>query len=108
MQAQGELLQKMSGELTRLKADKSIEEQQKDIDRYKAITDRMKVLLPLETNPVDRDRMVHDLNLAEQANSHSMMQNEHEAMLASMSSSQDHDEALEQQAEAPQPQASAA
>lgn len=108
MQGLSELVQKLSGELTRIKADKSIEEQQKDIDRYKAITERMKVLLPLDTSQADRDQMIHDLNLAEQANQHGMMQNEHQAMLDSMQSSQDHGQALEQQAEAPQPQAAAA
>lgn len=107
-QAQGELIQKLSGEVTRLKADKSIEEQQKDIDRYKAITDRMKILLPLETNQADRDRMLHDFNLAEHENSLGMMAGQHQAMLDSMASGQDHDEALEQQAAAPKPQAAAA
>jgi len=119
MQSQAELLQKLSGEITRLKADKSIEEQQKDIDRYKAITDRMKVLLPLDPSPKDHMNMIHDLNLAEQANSHSMMQNEHQAMLDSLQSGQDHSQALEQgqqghaqaldlQDQAPQPQQAAA
>jgi hypothetical protein len=105
MQGLSELVQKLSGEVTRLKADKSIEEQQKDIDRYKAITDRMKVLLPLDPSEADRVKMVHDLNLAEQANNHGMMQNEHQAMLDSMASQQDHGQALEQQAQAPQPMA---
>jgi hypothetical protein len=119
MQGLSELVQKLSGEVTRLKADKSIEEQQKDIDRYKAITDRMKVLLPLDPSEADRVKMIHDLNLAEQANHHGMMQNEHQAMLASLASQQDHgealeqgaaghDQALEQQAQAPQPQSAAA
>ena len=108
IQGQGELIQKLSGEVTKLKADKSIEEQQKDIDRYKAITDRMKVLLPMESSPAIRDQMIHDLNLAEQANNHGMMQNEHQAMLLALQSGQDHDQTLEQQEQAPQPQASAA
>ncbi len=119
MQAMGELVQKLSGEVTRLKADKSIEEQQKDIDRYKAITERMKVLLPLDPSPKDHMNMIHDLNLAEQANQHGMMQNEHQAMLDSMQSQQGHEQALEQgqqgheqaleqQAEAPQPAKEAA
>ena len=84
------------GEVTRLKADKSIEEQQKDIDRYKAITDRMKILLPLEPSIKDVHQQVHEMNLASQANTHSMMQSEHDAMLAGMASQQDHGEALEQ------------
>ncbi len=119
MQAQGELIQKMSGELTRLKADKSIEEQQKDIDRYKAITERMKILLPLETSPAEREQMIHDMNMAGHENSLGMMQSEHQAMLDSLASQQDHgqaleqgaqghEQALEQQAEAPQPKSAAA
>ncbi len=96
MQAQGELIQKMAGELTRLKADKSIEEQQKDIDRYRAITDRMKVLLPLETTPADLDQMMHDMRLAEQQNNHSMMQGEHAADLQARQSEQEHGQTLEQ------------
>lgn len=108
LQSQGEMLQKMSGELTKLRADKSIEEQQKDIDRYKAITERMKVLLPLDTSAADRNKMIHDLNMAEHTNNMGMISSEHQAMLAAMQSSQDHDEALEQQDQAPQPQESAA
>jgi hypothetical protein len=119
LQAQGELIQKMSGELTRLKADRSIEEQQKDIDRYKAITERMKVLLPLETTPADLDRMMHELIKAEQQNTHSMMQGEQQADIAWRQSEQEHGQALEQgemghqqameqQAAAPKPQAQAA
>ncbi len=119
MQGLGELVQKLSGEVTRLKADKSIEEQQKDIDRYKAITDRMKVLLPLEPSIKDVHQQVHEMNLAAQANTHSMMQNEHQAMLDQMAAQQGHEQALEQgeqgheqaleqQAEAPKPAAKAA
>ncbi len=99
LQGLSELTQKLSGEVTRMKADKSIEEQQKDIDRYKAITERMKVLLPLDVSEADRARMIHELNQAEQANTHSMMQKEHESMLAGMQSQQDHGEALEQGAQ---------
>ncbi len=119
MQGLGELVQKLSGEVTRLKADKSIEEQQKDIDRYRAITDRMKVLLPLEPNIKDVHQQVHEMNMAAHQNDLSMMANEHKAMLDSMAAKQGHEQtleqgeqgheqALEQQAEAPQPQAAAA
>lgn len=114
IQKQGEMIGKLSSELTKVKADRSIEEQQKDIDRYKAITDRMKVLLPMETSPKEREAMVHELNTASHANNLGMLQNEHQAMLDSVQSQQDHGEALqqgdqghqqtlEQQAEAPQP-----
>lgn len=119
IQGLSEMTQKLSGELTRLKADRSIEEQQKDIDRYKAITERMKILLPLESSQKDREDRVHELNLASHENNLGMMQGEHEAMLNSMQSSQDHSQALEQgeqsgqqamdlQASAPKPQAKAA
>lgn len=96
LQGLSELVQKLSGEVTRLKADKSIEEQQKDIDRYKAITDRMKVLLPLETSQADRDRMVHEMNMAAHENNLGMMANEHQAMMDSLQSRQDHEQGLEQ------------
>lgn len=108
LQGLSEMVQKLSGELTRLKADKSIEEQQKDIDRYKAISERMKILLPLDTSPADRDRMVHELNLAEHENNLGMMASAHEAMLASIQSTQDHGQALEQQANEPEPATKAA
>ncbi len=108
MQGLGELVQKLSGEVTRLKADKSIEEQQKDIDRYKAITERMKVLLPLETTPADHDKMMHDMRQAEQQNTHSMMQGEHQADIQARQSQQEHGQALEQMAAQPKPAAKAA
>ena len=41
LQAQGDMIQKMSQELAKMKIDRSIEEQQKDIDRYKAISERL-------------------------------------------------------------------
>lgn len=105
LQSQGEMLQKLSGELTKVRADRSIEEQQKDIDRFKAITERMKILLPMETSPKEREAMIHELNKLERVSTHGMMQNEHKAMLDSMLSQQDHGEALEQQEAAPQPAA---
>lgn len=120
IQDQGQLIAKQSTELSRYKADRSIEEQQKDIDRFKAVTERMKVLLPLETSPKERDQMLHELYMIMHQNDAGMMQNEHAAMLDMMkqraSSAQDHSEALEQgeqgheqaleqQEQAPQPQA---
>jgi hypothetical protein len=116
IQDQGQLIAKQSTEISKYKADRNIEEQQKDIDRYKAITDRLKVLLPMETSQADRDKMLHDLYLAEHQNNLGMMQNEHQAMMGSLASTQDHSEALEQgdqgheqameqQDNAPQPQA---
>lgn len=130
MQGLGELVQKQATEISKLRTDRSIEEQQKDIDRYKAISDRLKVLLPLITSPADRAKMAHDIMLAEQANNHEMLMASHQAVVDSLQSQQDHGQTLEQgeqghqqaleqgeqsgqqamdlQAAAPQPQAAAA
>lgn len=64
-QAQGmmtKLMQQLSEERLKLKG----KEQQKDIDVYKAITDRLKTLLPTILNPKDIAVMVHDLMVQEQ------------------------------------------
>ena len=114
MQSQGEMLQKLSGELTKIRADRSIEEQQKDIDRYKAISERMKILLPMETSPAAAQQMLQDMRMAEHQSSLGMLAREHSAMLGSMQSNQDNSAAPDQQApqgqmpqglEAPQPEA---
>lgn len=114
IQKQGEMIGKLSSELTKVKADRSIEEQQKDIDRYDSVTKRMGVLLKMETSPAERDRMLHELNMSAHETNLSMMQDAHAAGLSAMQSGQDHaealdqgaqghEQALEQQAEAPQP-----
>jgi len=89
---------KLSSELTKIRADRSIEEQQKDIDRYKAITDRMKVLLPMETSPAAAQQMLQDMRMAEHQSSLGMLAREHSAMLGSMQSNQNNSAAPGQQA----------
>jgi len=108
VQGLSELNAKLSQELSKLKIDRSIEQQQKEIDVYKALTERLKILLPLIPSEADRVKMVHDLVMAEHQNNLDMMGDTHSAMMASMQSGQDHDQTMEQQAAAPQPQAQAA
>jgi len=98
IQSQGEMMTKLSSELTKIRADRSIEEQQKDIDRYKAITDRMKVLLPMETSPAAAQQMLQDMRMAEHQSSLGMLAREHSAMLGSMQSNQNNSAAPGQQA----------
>jgi hypothetical protein len=97
IQSQGEMMTKLSSELTKIRADRSIEEQQKDIDRYKAITDRMKVLLPMETSPAAAQKMLQDMRMAEHQSSLGMLAREHSAMLGSMQSNQNNSAAPGQQ-----------
>jgi len=119
MQALSELNNKLSQELAKLKIDRNIEQQQKDIDVYKAITERLKVVMPLIPSEAERTKMVHDLILAEHQNNLDILSDTHNAMLASLQSGQEHGQALEQgeaghqqamaqQAAAPQPAANAA
>jgi len=108
MQAMGELNAKLSQELAKIKIDRGIEQQQKEIDVYKALTERMKIILPLIPSEADRHKMVHDLILAEHQNNLSILSDSHNALINSMQSGQDHQQTMEQQAQAPQPAANAA
>lgn len=56
-----EMAQKLGEERLRLKA----KDQQKDIDVYKAVTDRMSVLIKEQISPKDIAQMVHDLMMEE-------------------------------------------
>lgn len=84
IQQQGEMIQKLSEQVAKSKVDKSIEEQQKDIDRYAVITDRLKVVLPLITSPADQQRMAHEILMAEKASNNEILSASHNAMLQSM------------------------
>lgn len=119
MQGLAELNSKLSQELSKLKIDRTIEQQQKEIDVYKAVTERMKIILPLTTSEADRAKMIHDLVMAEHENNLTVLSDTHNAMLSSMQSGQDHQQALQQgeagheqamaqQAAMPQPAANAA
>lgn len=107
LKAQGEMIDKLSTQVTKMTVDRQIEEQQKEIDRYKAITERMKVLLPLIPNEDAQRQLTHDMIAAEQANNHEMLMATHNAMLQAIQAQSDHGNALEQQAAAPAPQAAA-
>lgn len=108
MQAQGDLVQKLSQELSKAKSQLQVHQEQKGIDAYKAVTERMKVILPLVTSPADQARMAHEIMMAEHQTSLGIVADTHSAMMGALQSDQDHGEALEQQDQAPQPQAQAA
>lgn len=61
---QGLLMNTMQ-ELADAKRDLKAKDEQKQIDEYKALTDRIKVLLPTVVNPKDIAVMVHDMMMAE-------------------------------------------
>ena len=103
LQAQGDMIQKMSQELAKMKIDRSIEEQQKDIDRYKAVTERLNVLSDYITTPAAKAAMAHDILMAEHASNTSMVQATHEAILGAFGSQQDHEQNMEAQAAQPEP-----
>lgn len=103
MQAQGDMINKLSQELAKAKLDKSIDQQQKEIDVYKAITDRLAITLPLMTSPAAKAQMAHEILMAEHASTVDMLGTTHQAILQSLASEQDHGQAMEQQAAQPQP-----
>jgi hypothetical protein len=103
IQKMGEMVGKLSQENTKLRADNSIQEQQKDIDRYKAITDRLKVLLPLIQSPAEQARLTHEVMMAEAANNHEMLMAAHGNIAQSLQSQQEHQQGLEQMEAAPAP-----
>lgn len=57
-------------ELAAVKLQLKNKSEEADINEYKAITDRLKALLPTMVNPVDIAQANHDLIVAEQANAH--------------------------------------
>ena len=68
-----DMMRKQAEALTEAKGRISIEQQQKDIDRYKAVTDRIKVIMATITTPAQRDQMIHDLMMEEHTTSLGMM-----------------------------------
>lgn len=107
IQQQGEMIQKLSEQVAKSKVDKSIEEQQKDIDRYRALTDRLKILLPLIQSPAEQARLTHELLMAEQANNHEMIMAAHNNIAQSLQQQEAHRLDMEAQAAAPEPQVAA-
>jgi hypothetical protein len=103
MQAQGDMIQKLSQELAKAKLDKSIDQQQKEIDVYKAVTDRLAVTLPLITSPAEKANMAHEILMAEHASTTDMLGTTHQAILQSLASEQDHGQNMEAQAAQPEP-----
>jgi portal protein len=76
-----ELLRKQSEALTAERSKVLVHQEQKDIDIYRAITDRLKILLPLVTSPADQARMAHDMMMAEHASDMNMNEASHASVL---------------------------
>lgn len=105
LQAQGQLLQKMSEALSEAKSQVRVHQEQKGIDAYKAVTERMKVLLPMETSPADRDRMAHELMAAEHSTNMGLLADSHSSMLSLMEAHNQPQEPQPQDQQQPDPQA---
>lgn len=72
---------------------------QKEIDIYKAVTDRLKVMLGTMVNPKDLAQMHHDLMRDEHGAQLGRVTSAMDANLGSAQSAQDHQEALDQSAQ---------
>lgn len=81
MQGMQDLLRKQSEALTAEKSKTLVHQEQKDIDSYKAITERLKILLPLVTSPAEQAKMAHDIMMAEHNSDQAMLQATHSSLL---------------------------
>lgn len=81
LQAAHDMIRKQAEALTAEKSKQLVHQEQKDIDVYKAITERLKVLLPLVTSPADQTKMAHEIMLAEQVSDHGLLQTAHSAVM---------------------------
>ena len=81
LQSMQDLLRKQSEALTTEKSRVLVHQEQKDIDSYKAITERLKILLPLVTSPADQARMAHDMMMAEHNSELGMTEAAHSSVL---------------------------
>lgn len=81
IQSLQDLLRKQSETLTTEKSRNLVHQEQKDIDVYKAVTERMKIILPLVTSPADQARMAHDMMMQEHQTDLSMMTAAHSSVM---------------------------
>jgi hypothetical protein len=81
MQEMQELLRKQSEALTAARSQVLVHQEQKSIDVYKAVTDRLKILLPLITSPSDQAKMAHEIMMAEHGSDMAMLQATHSSIL---------------------------
>jgi hypothetical protein len=81
MQDMQDLVRKQSEALTQAKSQALVHQEQKDIDIFRAVTDRLKILLPLVTSPAEQLRMAHDIMMAEHTSDHAMLQASHSSVL---------------------------
>ena len=79
--ASQDMLRKQAEALTEQKSKNLVHQEQKDIDTFKAITERLKVLLPMITSPADQARMAHDILMAEQSSDHALTQATHSSVM---------------------------
>jgi hypothetical protein len=81
MQEMQELLRKQSEALTAARSQVLVHQEQKSIDVYKAVTDRLKILLPLITSPSDQAKMAHEIMMAEHGSDMAMLEATHSSIL---------------------------
>ncbi len=81
MQKMQDLVRKQSEALSAEKSKTLVHQEQKDIDVYKAISERLKILLPLVTSPADQARMAHEIMMAEHSSDMAMLQASHSSVL---------------------------
>lgn len=84
LQAMQDLLRKQSEALSAAKSQVNVHQEQKGIDAYKAVTERMKVLLPLNVSEKDKADMIHEMMMAEHQASLALMTAEHGSILSIM------------------------
>lgn len=81
LQASEQLVQKMSLTITQEKSNNLVHQEQKDIDVFKAVTERLKILLPLVPDPAAQQKMAHDIVMAEHNSNLAMLQASHSSVL---------------------------
>ena len=82
MQAMQDLVRKQSEALSNAKSQVNVHQEQKGIDAYKAVTERMRVLLPLDVSPKDKAEMLHEMMMAEHQTNLGLLGDAHKSMLS--------------------------
>ena len=77
-----DLVRKQSEALSNAKSQINVHQEQKGIDAYKAVTERMRVLLPLDVSPKDKADMLHEMMMAEHQTNLGLLGDAHKSMLS--------------------------
>jgi portal protein len=80
-QSMQDLVRKQSEAVTVEKSKNLTHQEQKAIDTYKAVTDRLKILLPLVTSPAEQAQMAHEIMMAEHSSDLAMLQASHSSVM---------------------------